>query len=358
MSTQVSTPGSTAIQADPRWHALVARDRAADGSFFYSVKTTGVYCRPSCGARTPRPENVAFHRTPQDAEQAGFRPCLRCRPDEPSLAHRQAALIAGICRQLDRESDLPTLAELAARAGLGPHHFHRVFKQATGVTPREYLAERRAARVRDALAAGGSVTPAIHDAGYGSSSRFYERSAAVLGMTPSEYRRGGAGARIRFAIAQCTLGSILVARSERGVCAIALGDAPEPLLRDLQDRFPRAELLGADAGFEQLVASVIALVESPGSAAPLPLDLRGTAFQMRVWQALSRIPPGQTATYSEIAQRIGAPSAVRAVAGACAANPVAVVIPCHRVVRTDGGLGGYRWGIERKQALLRREAGV
>jgi len=340
---------------DARWDALRARDPRADGTFVYSVRTTGVYCRPSCGARAPRPENVAFHADPAAAERAGFRPCKRCRPDGPSLAGRRAAQVAELCRWIDSRASVPTLAELARHAGLSPHHTHRLFQAVTGVTPRAYAAARRAERAQRALRAERSVTDAIHTAGYASSSRFYAESTSRLGMTPSELRAGGAAVALRFAVGECSLGAILVAASDRGVCAILLGDDPEELLADLERRFPRAELVGADPSFEALVARAVGLVERPDLGADLPLDVRGSAFQLRVWQALRAIPPGATTSYAELARAIGEPRAARAVARACAANPLAVAIPCHRVVRVDGGLAGYRWGVERKRALLERE---
>ena len=347
---------AAATTGDPRWAAVVARDPAADGKFFYSVGTTGVYCRPSCAARTPHPENVAFHATAADAERAGFRPCRRCRPDQPPLAERQAVLVADLCRLIENAKRAPSLQELANHAGLSTYHLHRVFKSVTGLTPAGYASARRAGRVRAELARSTTVTEAIYGAGYNAASRFYEQADRLLGMTPRRFRSGGAGMAIRFAIGECSLGAILVAASDRGVCAILLGDDPEALARDLQDRFPRAELIGGDAGFERLVAQVVGFVEMPKRGLDLPLDVRGTAFQQRVWAALQEIPAGTTASYSEIARRIGAPRAVRAVAGACAANALAVAIPCHRVVRSDGGLSGYRWGIERKRVLLEREA--
>lgn len=341
--------------ADPRWTAVRARDAGADGRFFYSVASTGVYCRPSCGARTPRPENVSFHASRTDAEAAGFRPCKRCRPDLPPLAERQAAMVAALCRQIDDADTLPSLDALAASAGCSRFHLLRVFRAHTGLTPRAWAAARRAERLRERLADGASVTEAIVDAGYGSTSRVYEKSARPLGMTPRRYRAGGADTDIRFAIAQCALGALLVAASPQGVCAIALGDDADALARDLQDRFPQARLSGDDADFARLVAQVVGLVEAPRIGLDLPLDVRGTAFQQRVWAALRAIPPGQTLSYTELAQRIGAPNAVRAVASACAANTLAVAVPCHRVVRTDGSLSGYRWGVARKRALLDRE---
>jgi AraC family transcriptional regulator of adaptative response/methylated-DNA-[protein]-cysteine methyltransferase len=347
---------AAATLTDPRWTAVQARDARADGTFFYSVRTTGVYCRPSCTARSARPENVAFHATAAEAEQAGFRPCRRCRPDQPPLHEQHAALITEACRSIENAETPPTLEQLAKPAGLSPFHFHRVFKAVTGLTPRQYAAAHRDRRVRSGLGRGGSVTEAIFDAGYNASSRFYETSSRVLGMTPTSYRAGGVDHDIRFAIGECSLGAILVAQSGRGVCAILLGDDPDALARELQDRFPRANLIGGDHAFEQLVARVVGFVEAPALGLDLPLDVRGTAFQQRVWQALREIPAGVTASYSDIAKHIGTPKAVRAVAGACAANMLAVAIPCHRVVRSDGSVSGYRWGVERKRALLKREA--
>lgn len=355
MSRQTTTLAAATLD-DPRWAAVAARDPGADGRFFYSVRTTGVYCRPSCAARTPRPENVGFHASAADAERAGFRPCRRCRPDQPPLAERQAALVAGLCRLIENSEAAPSLEALAQQAQMSVFHLHRIFKAVTGLTPRAYAAAHRARKLRDGLAQGGTVTEAAYAAGYGSSGRFYEEAGQFLGMTPGAYRAGGSHAVIRFAVGECSLGAILVAASERGVCAILLGDDPEALVRDLQDRFPRADLIGGDAGFEQVVAKVVGLVEAPGIGLGLPLDVRGTAFQQRVWLALQAIPAGSTASYSEIAARIGSPGAVRAVAAACAANALAVAIPCHRVVRNDGALAGYRWGIERKRVLLAREA--
>jgi AraC family transcriptional regulator, regulatory protein of adaptative response / methylated-DNA-[protein]-cysteine methyltransferase len=347
---------AAATETDPRWASVLARSPQADGSFFYSVRTTGVYCRPSCAARQARPENVRFHSTREDAERAGFRPCKRCKPDQPSLVEQHAAKVTEACRLIEASPSVPTLEELAGRAGLSPFHFHRIFRAITGLTPRAYAAAHRGERVRAELGRAGSVTAAIYESGYNSNGHFYGESQQVLGMTPTTYRAGGANAEIRFAVGECSLGSILVAQSERGVCAIMLGDDPETLARDLQDRFPRATLIGGEADFEQLVARVVGFVEAPGLGLDLPLDVRGTAFQQRVWQALREIPAGATASYSDIAARIGSPNSVRAVAQACGANPLAVAIPCHRVVRTDGGLSGYRWGVDRKRALLQREA--
>lgn len=343
---------------DPRWAAVVARDHRSDGTFYYSVETTGVYCRPSCGSRQANPNNVRFHETAADAARAGFRPCRRCRPDQPSLEQLHAALVADACRAIETAEAMPTPAVLAKRAGLSPHYFHRVFKATTGVAPKAYAAAHRAKRVRDELAGSRTVTEAIYDAGFNSASRFYETSGQFLGMTPSAYRAGGADTEIRFAVGQCSLGSVLVAQSAKGVCAILLGDDPNALVRDLQDRFPRATLVGGDVAFEQTVAKVIGFIENPARGLDLPLDVRGTAFQQRVWAALRQIPVGSTASYAEIASCIGAPNGARAVAEACGANPLAVAIPCHRVVRTDGSLSGYKWGVQRKKNLLAREGVV
>ncbi|MCX7070087.1 MAG: bifunctional DNA-binding transcriptional regulator/O6-methylguanine-DNA methyltransferase Ada [Gammaproteobacteria bacterium] len=341
---------------DPRWPRVLARDASADGLFFYSVKTTGVYCRPSCGARPARPENVDFHASAAAAEAAGFRPCKRCKPDQPPLAEQHAGLVATLCRRIEQADAAPTLDALATAAGMSPFHLHRVFKAVTGLTPRAYAAAHRGRRVRSELHRADSVTDAIYEAGYNSNGRFYAEADNLLGMTPSDFRAGGTNTEIRFAIGQCSLGAILVAASPRGICAILLGDDPDALARDLQDRFPKASLIGADAAFEATVARVVGLVEAPRLGHDLPLDVRGTAFQQRVWQALREIPAGQTASYAEVAQRIGAPTSMRAVAQACGANALAVAIPCHRVVRSDGALSGYRWGVERKRSLLDREA--
>ncbi|HJR49864.1 MAG TPA: bifunctional DNA-binding transcriptional regulator/O6-methylguanine-DNA methyltransferase Ada, partial [Gemmatimonadales bacterium] len=352
MTVSQKTRAAGAIESDPRWAAVTARSATADGSFFYSVRTTGVYCRPSCGSRRPRPENVRFHASREEAEQAGFRPCKRCRPDRPSLTEQHAAIVTEICRLIETSSRVPALEELAGRAAISPFHFHRVFKAVTGLTPRAYAAAHRGERVRRELGKSSTVTAAIYESGYASNGRFYGESERMLGMTPTEYRAGGANAEIHFAVGECSLGSILVARSERGVCAILLGDDPDALTRELQDRFPSATLIGGDAAFEDVVAKVVGLIEAPRLGLDLPLDVRGTAFQQRVWRALREIPVGSTLSYREVAERIGSPGAVRAVAHACASNPLAVAIPCHRVVRSDGGLAGYRWGVERKRALL------
>ncbi|HWL57033.1 MAG TPA: bifunctional DNA-binding transcriptional regulator/O6-methylguanine-DNA methyltransferase Ada [Paracoccus sp. (in: a-proteobacteria)] len=341
---------------DPRWQTVLRRDRDADGTFVYAVRSTGVYCRPSCASRRAKPENVSFFPSPEAAEAQGFRPCLRCHPRGQSPAEANAALIAAACRMIEESEEVPSTEALARRIGLSTFHFHRQFKALTGLTPRGYASAHRGGRLREALASGASVTAAIHEAGFGSASRFYETAESVIGMSPSAFRKGGAEAEIRFALAQCSLGAILVASTEKGLCAISLGDEPEPLLIELQNRFPQARLIGGDAAFEALVARVVAFVEAPGTGLDLPLDIRGTAFQQRVWQALRDIRAGETVSYAELAARIGDPKAVRAVAGACAANTLAVAIPCHRVVRSDGAISGYRWGVARKREILDREA--
>lgn len=350
-----STRTEPFMTGDQRWAAVQARDAAADGRFVYAVRTTGVYCRPSSSARLPRRENVEFFETAVDAEAAGYRPSRRAAGDRTAAAARRALRVAQACRTIETAETPPRLDELAAQAGVSPFHFHRMFKGETGLTPKAYGNARRAARLREELSESGTVTDAIYEAGFNSNSRFYEASEAMLGMRPRDYRDGGPHARIRFAVGQCSLGAILVAQSQRGVCAILLGDDPDQLTRDLQDQFPKARLLGGDARFEQLVAQVVGFIEAPALGLNLPLDVRGTAFQERVWLALREIPPGVTVSYAQLAARIGAPTAVRAVASACGANHIAVAIPCHRVVRRDGCISGYRWGVERKRELLRRE---
>ncbi|MFC3337645.1 bifunctional DNA-binding transcriptional regulator/O6-methylguanine-DNA methyltransferase Ada [Paracandidimonas soli] len=342
---------------DERWEAVLARDATADGHFVYAVRTTGVYCRPGSAARCPKRENVEFFDSAEEAEAAGYRPSRRIRDGEAGAAAKRAALAARACRLIEASETPPSLEDLAAEIGMSPFHFHRLFKAETGLTPKAYSSAHRARRLREELnASKASVTDAIYGAGFNSNSRFYEASDRLLGMRARDYRTGGAGTLIRFAVGQCSLGAILVAQSQRGICAILLGDDPDVLVRDLQDQFPKAELIGGDSEFEQLVAEVVGFIEAPSIGLRLPLDVRGTAFQERVWRVLREIPPGTTATYSEIAARIGSPKAVRAVARACATNHIAVAIPCHRVVRRDGDLAGYRWGVDRKRELLNREA--
>ena len=340
---------------EARWAAVVRRDTQADGQFYYSVRTTGVYCRPSCPSRPALRRNVAFHASCKAAEHAGFRACKRCLPNAAGLAEQHAAGVAKACQLIENSAEMPNLDMLAQSASMSRFHFHRIFKRITGVTPGAYASACRARRVRDELARRETVTQAIYDAGFNSNGRFYANAADMLGMAPSNFRAGGAGETIRFALGECSLGSILVAATGKGICAIALGDDPGTLLRDLQDRFLKAHLVGGDADFEKLVARVVAFVEAPALGLDLPLDVRGTVFQQRVWQALREIPAGATVSYAQLAQRVGAPASVRAVAQACAANAIALAIPCHRVIRTDGALSGYRWGVERKRMLLQRE---
>lgn len=347
---------SPSVADDPRWARIVARDKTADGHIWYSVVTTGIYCRPSCPSRTANPKNVQLHGSLESAKATGFRPCKRCNPDGLSADAENSALIAKVCRIIEGSEVEPSLEELAHAVDRSPSYFHRIFKAATGVTPKEYATAHRAAKVRQGLASGSTVTEAIYDAGFNSSGRFYEKSTDMLGMTPSQYRGGGANEDIKFAVGETSLGAILVASTKKGVAAILLGDDPEELVHDLQDRFPKAHLIGADREYEALVARVVGFVEAPKIGLNLPLDVRGTAFQERVWKALQEIPPGATVSYAEIARRVGAPTSVRSVAEACAANNLAVAIPCHRVVRNDGGLSGYACGIERKRALIDREA--
>lgn len=346
----------TFVTDDARWQAVLDRDASADGSFVTCVRTTGIYCRPSCPARHPKRENVFFASGPAEAERHGYRPCKRCRPNGIGTAERNAHAVADACRVIATADPAPSLADLAGGAGMSPYHFHRVFKEITGLTPKSYAAAHRAERVRARLSDAPTVTQAIYETGYSSNGRFYATVPETIGMTPTIYRANGAGIRIRFAVGEASIGAVLVAATERGICAIRMGDDAAALVRDFQAQFASAELIGDDPAFAQTVATVIGAVEAPGTGLDLPLDVRGTAFQHRVWQALRAIPPGTTATYSEIAATIGAPGAARAVAHACATNPVAVAIPCHRVVRRDGDLAGYRWGIARKRALLTREA--
>ena len=340
---------------DRLYAAVVARDKSFDGTFVYSVATTGIYCRPSCPSRHAHRENMAFHASVAAAAAAGFRPCKRCKPDAVSLDVEHAQRVAKACRLIEETEEAPTLDTLAEAVGLSPYHFHRLFKGITGVTPKAYAIAHRQKRVRDNLKRSANVTEAIHEAGFNSSGRFYAHTDEMLGMTPTNFRAGGKDMQLRFAIGQCSLGAILVAASGKGIAAILLGDDPEMLLRDLEGRFPQAALIGGDRKFEKVLAKAIALIEAPGARFDLPLDVRGTAFQHRVWQALREIPAGKTVSYAELAARIGMPKAVRAVAAACAANRLAVAIPCHRVVRSDQGLSGYRWGVERKRELLARE---
>lgn len=322
---------------------------------FRGVLTTGVYCTATCISRPPRPENMRWFGCVSDAQRAGFRPCLRCRPNDEEFARRNADLVAEACRLIDAGNSSPTVAALAHALGISEGHFHRTFRAHTGMTPRAYMQEKRAALLREGLRPGKSVTSTFYEAGYGSSGRFYAVSNKALGMAPSDYQAGGRRERIRFAVGQTSLGSIVVASSDKGVVAILLGDDPNALLVDLQERFANAILVGGDTEYEEVVARVVGMVEAPQVGVSLPLDLRGTAFQRRVWLALREIPPGKTVSYEELARRIGSRKRGKAVASACASNPLAVAIPCHRVTRSDGSAFRYTWGIDRKCELLRRE---
>ncbi|MEN5034502.1 bifunctional DNA-binding transcriptional regulator/O6-methylguanine-DNA methyltransferase Ada [Pseudomonas sp. TWI929] len=344
---------------EQRWQAVETRDSAAIGHFVYAVRTTGIYCHPGCTSRLAKRSNVAFYDTPDAAEAAGYRACKRCFATTKASATRHSQLVTRACRLIEGSDLAPSLDQLSAQLAVSPFHLHRLFKAETGVTPKAYATAFRARRLRAHLEdSQRSVTDAIYDAGYNSNSRFYESADQRLGMRPRQYRTGGAGATIHFALGQCSLGAILVAQSEKGICAILLGDDPEALLCDLQDQFPKAHLIGGDSAYERLVAEVVGFVEAPALGLALPLDVQGTAFQERVWQALREVPAGSRVSYTDIAERIGAPKAVRAVAMACAANHIAVAIPCHRVVRRDGDISGYRWGVERKQQLLKRETAL
>ncbi len=356
MTLSLEKAKAAASRDDAMWAAVVARDASFAGQFYIAVKTTGIYCRPGCPARLPKRTNVRFFDTRHEAERADFRPCKRCKPDQPGLDEVHAAKVAQACRLIETAEEAPKLDTLAETVGLSPYHFHRIFKQAVGVTPKAYAIAQRNKRVRAELGSSDTITAAIYDAGFNSNGRFYANASEVLGMAPTDFRKGGAGQDIRFAIVACWLGLVLIAASKKGVCAILFGDDPEALRHDLQKQFPRARLIDGDKDFERLTAKVVAFVENPAKGLDLPLDIRGTAFQHRVWESLRCIPVGSTASYAEIAEKIGTPKAVRAVAQACATNRIAVAIPCHRVVRSDGALSGYRGGVERKRALLAKEA--
>jgi len=358
MKIQSEAGAAAYASEEARWTAVLARDPRADGHFVYGVRTTGVYCRPSSSARLPKRENVEFFDTERAAKAAGYRPSQRASGDQTTVAALHAAAVAKACRLVERSETSPNLDELAQEVGISPFHFHRIFKAQTGLTPKAYATAFRAQRLREELGnKDATVTDAIYGAGFNSNSRFYAASDGMLGMRARDYRAGAPNMQIRFAVGQCSLGAILVAQSQRGICAILLGDDPGDLVEDLQDQFPKAHLIGGDGEFEQLVAQVVGFVEAPSIGLNLPLDVQGTAFQERVWQALREIPSGATVSYAQVAARIGQPKAVRAVAQACGANHLAVAIPCHRVVRRSGELSGYRWGVDRKRELLKREAG-
>lgn len=347
---------STLINDDQRWQAVLARDTTADGQFVFAVQTTGIFCRPSCRARHALRHNVRFYTDVDTAIQAGFRPCKRCHPDEQDPLARRRLMIEKACRLLEQEQPL-TLDALAEQVAISPYHLHRLFKAATGMTPKAWQQAARAARLRSRLTQGEKITDALLAAGFPDSSSYYRKADATLGMTAKQFRRGGDDTTVRYALSDCSLGRCLVAESERGICAILPGDDDASLQKELATLFPHAHHEPGDALFAARVQQVIASVDNPGLTLTLPLDIRGTAFQQQVWQALRAIPDGETASYQQVAAAIGKPNAVRAVARACAANTLAIIIPCHRVVRNDGGLSGYRWGVARKAAILRRESG-
>jgi len=351
-----SASGVSIASDDARWEAILRRDCRSSGAFVYAVLTTGVYCRPGCRSRLPRRANVRFFDTHEQAERAGFRPCKRCNPNASSVQAAHAQAIARACQSIEESERPPLLKDLAEAAGLSPFHFQRLFKKAVGVTPKQYAMAQRLHKVRASLRQDRTVTDAVYGAGFASSSRFYHESALALGMKPTAYRNGAHGIPMRYGLAPSYLGWVLVAATPQGICAIELGDSPEALEAGLRDRFPRALLQDRDPGFDAWVTKVVAFLESPRLGLDLPLDIQGTAFQRRVWKALQDIPAGATASYGDVAARIGQPQAARAVAQACATNPMAVAIPCHRVRRGNGELGGYRWGLERKRALLERES--
>ncbi len=343
---------------DRRWQIVLRRNARAGSNFLYAVRTTGVYCRPGCSSRPPKRANVEFFNSPEEARRAGYRPCKRCGLQGPSNRERKVLLVEQTCRRIEQARSQVTLAELAAGAAMSPGHFQRLFKGIVGLTPKQYAASHRTRRFRAGLETEESVTDAIYGAGYGSSSRAYEGGARRLGMSPSDFKSGAPGVAIRYAVSQCFLGSVLVAATNKGICAIEFGADPEASYAQLRRQFPKAEIHAAGENFASTVGAVIAMLENPAESQDLPLDIQGTAFQQRVWSALRDVAAGQTASYAEIARRIGHPKAARAVAAACAANRLAVVVPCHRVVGADGVLGGYRWGVERKRELLRRERTV
>ena len=337
------------------WDAVNARDRAMDGVFFYAVMSTGIYCRPSCPSKRPRRENVVFFRAREAAETAGFRPCKRCKPDLSDQRNPNAQIVEKVCRYIDTHPDEPVTLEALGRVlGISPFYLQRTFKALTGITPRAYADSRRLNSLKTGLRDGHSVTRSLYDAGYGSSSRLYERASSQLGMTPSRYRKQGSGVAIQYTIASTRIGNMLLAATDHGICCIRFGDSTADLERELRTEYPKAEIARADRKLGEHVKAIRAIIQGD-SATALPLDIQATAFQRRVWEALRAIPRGTTKSYSKIAADIGHPKAARAVARACATNPVAVAIPCHRVVREDGGMGGYRWGVERKRALLDRE---
>lgn len=357
--TSISLAYSTDSQ---RWQAIEQRDPAADGIFYYAVRTTGVYCRPSCRSRRPKPENIEYFDDCQAAERNGFRACKRCRPADRACPPAPTAIVAA-CRLLERAEGPTSLAEIAEQVGLSPYHFHRLFRRIVGVTPKAYAAAQRIKRLQTSLQAAResasdrtTITQALQANGYASSSSCYRHVDEQLGMTPDAYRRAGLGHSVRYAVVPCALGWLAVAATDRGVCMIELGDAPNQLAAEVANRFQGAATLSDDACLRDFTQQVVSLIESPHRPVSLPLDIRGTAFQRQVWEALRAVPAGSTVSYSELAQQVGRPQAIRATASAVAANSLAIVIPCHRAIRSDGGLSGYRWGAHRKQQLLDRES--
>lgn len=345
------------MDQDRYWQAVLARDVQLDGQFVYAVRSTGVYCRPTCPSRRPRREGTTFFAAPAEAEAAGYRPCRRCQPARAIPAEPNLALIEAVCTYLAEPHErTPSLTELAERFGFSPSHLQRTFKRLVGVSPRQYAAEQRLARFKEELKDGPSVSDAVYNAGFQSSSIAYSEASDQLGMTPGQYRQGGAAARIVYTVAPCGLGQLLLAATERGICAVRLGDAEDELVQTLAAELPAADLRRAGAELSDWLTVLLAYLDGQQAHLDLPLDVRATAFQRRVWEALRTIPYGSTRSYSQVAAAIGQPTAVRAVAHACATNPAALVIPCHRVLRADGDLGGYRWGLARKQALLAQEA--
>ncbi len=340
------------------WQAVIDKDANQDGKFFFAVKTTGIYCRPSCPSRAPKRVNVEFFADADAARQSGYRACLRCAPDGVSKRQQQTEAILKACRLIESSSERIHLAQLAEKVGLSPYHFHRMFKDVTGVTPLEYFKSRQIAQIGASIRSESSITEAIYEAGFGSSSRFYENADAMLGMRPRTYKAGGRGEVIRVSIRSCALGLVLVAATAVGICTIEFGDNADELGRRVAERFPNSLIVKEDAQFEMWLEKILAHIQLPANSLDLPLDIRGTAFQQQVWKALRDIAPGDTLSYGQVAERIGRPTAVRAVATACASNVLALAIPCHRVVRGNGELSGYRWGAERKRALLGLEARI
>lgn len=344
------------IEDDTRWRAVQSRDARLNGIFFYGVRSTGIYCKPSCPSRRPRREQVVFFTSPDLAESSGFRACLRCEPRRRSSPSPQVEIVLRACRAIEAHiEEAVSLKLLSAELGVNQTHLHRTFKSVTGVTPRQYAASVRLGQFKSGIKKGRGVTGAMYEAGYGSSSRLYERAGEQLGMTPATYRRGGAGMMIRYTIVACHLGRMLVAATARGVCAISFGEDDRELASSLASEYPAAEIRLDDKTLTLWVDQLLEHIRGSHPALDLPVDVQATAFQLRVWEELRKIPYGSTRTYGEIADALGRPTATRAVARACATNPVALVTPCHRVIRADGGASGYRWGIERKKSLLGEE---